>query len=262
MKKRYPKCTRIYKSFSDDFVGSTKKSAVPEDYKYIRTSFFFRAKSFVLYRLVATPIAFIYSKLFMRERIIGKKRLRSFKSYVLIGNHTQKIADAFTPSVISFPKKTHVIVHADNVTLPVLKRLTPALGAMPLPSGIKSARAFLKATEQHLTNGEVITVYPEAHVWSYYTGLRPFTKGALDIAVRQGIPVFSFTRVYKKSRVFGFRCEIYVDGPFFPSRELSRADAERELSSTVFSKMNERVALSTVEVIEYKKAEQKQAEIY
>ena len=174
------------------------------------------------------------------------------QGFVLVGNHTQPVGDAFSSNMVAFPTRTHVVVHPDNLRLPVVGRLTPYLGAIPIPNGIREARAFSEELSELLLSGRAVAIFPEAHVWPFFTGLRTFKKGALDIAVRANVPAYTFTRVYRKSRVFGFKCIVYIDGPFYPSQELSRGEAEAALSDGLFAVMAERTKESDVQVVEYK----------
>ena len=76
-KEKYPKKIRYYDSFECDFESSAK---APEDfydgYVYINKSKWHRFVSFVMHNIIAPPIAFFYSRVLLRERVIGKKKLR------------------------------------------------------------------------------------------------------------------------------------------------------------------------------------------
>lgn len=244
-----------YKAYSDDFFCEDKP--LPEidgSYVYIKRGFFYKMRSFIAYRLIAAPIAFIYSKLVLRDKFVGKEKLRAYKKkpYFLYGNHTQPIGDAFSPNVLVFPKKLYVIVDKANLALPVIKKATGLLGALPLPDGLAAGRNFHSAIKTRLSEGAAIAVYPEAHVWPYYTGIRPFGEETLDFPVRTDTPVFTITRVYKKRKHSQKpRSVIYVDGPFFPDGELPKRERRKKLRDEVYSAMKERAALSDTEYYKY-----------
>lgn len=290
---RYPKRVRYYREYTDDFIGSGESRTLSFDYCSDRR-FGFRLGSFVLYRLIATPIAFLHSSLVLRQRVKGRDKLRAFRREVkrmkreaqkgecasasvsknasdgagvsteksaptpgvlLVCNHSERVGDAFTPSVAAFPVRTHVVVHPDNLALPVLGRLTAMLGAIPVPHDLPSARDFSRSVCDKLERGHAVAVYPEAHLWEKYTGIRPFADSALDPAVRCGAPVFACTRVYLRRPIVGYVTRLYIDGPFYPDASLSRSAACRELSARVRERMQERVKESNVEVIKYIKEE-------
>lgn len=255
-KDRYPKRIIYYETLADDFQSCDNPKRIDRSYRYIRDGYFHRVLSFILYRLIATPVGFIHAALFLRTRVIGRGKLRSARGYVLVHNHTETVGDAFSPTLIAFPRRVHVVVHPDNVSLPVLGRLTPMLGALPVPCDLGGARNLSAAVSSLLLDGRVVAVYPEAHVWDKHTALRPFDVGAFDFAAKNGAPVFSATRVYRRHRLFGYVTRIYVDGPFYPDSTLSRSQAAARLCEEVRAKMEERSMLNSVTIIEYRKKEE------
>ena len=256
-RQRYPKRTEYYSSFEGEFVREVVgERKIDKDYKYLHKNFLWHILAFSVYRLIATPAAFIYTKLFLRQKYIGKRKLRGVRSFVLYSNHNEPVGDAFTPSMIAFPRRTYVVVSPANVLIPVIGRVNPMLGALPTPSDIRAARNFSASTEELLKERSCITVYPEAHVWPKCAFLRPTSHAAFDIAVRTGSPVFVSTRVYKKMRLFGWRACVYVDGPFYPDTALRRSEAAEKLSEQVRSAMERRLCESdNLEIIRYERKE-------
>ncbi len=45
-----------------------------------------------------------------------------------------------------------------------------------------------------------MTIFPEAHVWPYYTGIRPFGEAAFHYPVATGKPVYTMTVTYQRRR--------------------------------------------------------------
>lgn len=226
---------------------------------YIHKSLWKRLTHFFWYRIVATPLAFLYLKLHFRHKVIGRKTLPRGKKngYFLFGNHTQPVGDAVLPSMLTYPKHAYTIVHANNVSMPVLGRITPSLGALPLPDDLAAARNFAKAVETRTREGRAVVVYPEAHIWPYYTGIRPFPDDAFSYPIRLGVPVYCFTNTYQKRR-HGRKPRIvtYVDGPFLPDPALRGAAQRKDLRDRVYAKMCERAANSTIDVIRYVRKDQ------
>lgn len=243
-----------YDSFDFDPIGSeVAPRKIGADYKYIRggASEFF---SELLYRGVATPLAFLYSKLCLCEKYVyGTKLPRG--GYFLFSNHTEQIGDAFSPSISQFPRRVYVVVDPKNLAWGPVARLTPALGALPLPGDRHATRAFSEAIRKRLSEGGVIAVYPEAHLWPKYTGLRPFSPTAFDMAGMFSAPIYTATRVYQKGRL-GVRSVIYIDGPFNYDNTLPRPAAREALIRSVRGTMEERLKLTTAEPIIYEKRTQ------
>ncbi len=231
---------------------------IDENYVYIRDSFWGRLCHFFWYRVIATPLAFIYLKLKFGHKIVGREKLLPYKKtgVFLFGNHTQDIADACIPSMLVFPKDAYLIVHPNNVSMAVVGRATPYLGALPLPDTVRAHKSFVSAIQKRASEGEAIFVYPEAHIWPYYTKIRDFSDTSFAFAVRCGTPVFAFTNTYQKRPLTKEpRIVTYIDGPFFPDSTLSEREARAVLRDEVLCCMKERAKLSTVEKIRYIKRE-------
>ena len=99
-------------------------------------------------------------------------------------------------------------------------------------------------------------IYPEAHIWPYYTKIRPFTDMSFRYPVQFDLPVFCFTDTYQKRR-FGSKPKIvtYVDGPFYADKSLSSKEQRKELRDKVYNTMVERAKKSNVEMIHYERKE-------
>lgn len=240
---------------NDEFsLAQITPKRIDENYRYVYGSVFKRFTHFFWYRIVATPIAYLYTRLAFHHKIIGRDILKKYKGtgYFLYGNHTQDIADAFIPSMLNFPKDDYVIVHPNNVSMPILGRITPSLGALPLPDDMAAYRNFMQAVELRIRQKNAVVIYPEAHIWPYYTGIRPFGDVSFSYPVKLNAPVFCFTNTYQKRR-FGSEPEIvtYIDGPFYPDKGLSLKEQKKELRDKVYECMSERAKKSDVIKIEY-----------
>lgn len=232
--------------------------AIDGSYVYLHDSRWKRFTHFFWYRVVAHPLAWIYTKAAFRHRIVHRSCLTPYRGsgFFLYGNHTQEIADALIPSLITLPTETYVIVHPNNVSMPVLGRITPSLGALPLPDDRDAYKNFIHAIEARLQEGKAITIYPEAHIWPFYTGIRPFPSDSFTYPVKYGTPVFCFTNTYQKRKHSKKpRIVTYVDGPFFPDPSLSPRRQREDLRNQVHTTMTQRAKSSTVQWIHYEKKE-------
>lgn len=216
-----------------------------------------RAAHVFWYRCLIRPLARLYMKLVWHHRIVNREVLRSVagEGFFLYGNHTHPIADAFMPSMVCYPADAYVIVHPANVSMPVLGRITPSLGALPLPDDIGAARHFVKAVRGRIQEGGCVAIYPEAHIWPYYTDIRPFADTSFRYPVQCGAPVFCFTDTYQKRR-FGRLPAIvtYVDGPFYADADATAKEQKAQLREQVYRTMKERSRCNNVERIKYIKA--------
>lgn len=214
---------------------------------------------FFLYHIVAKIAAFIYLKIKFHHKIVNKECMKQTRGtgFFLYGNHTNAIADALIPTMLRCPLGAYVIVHANNVSMPILGKLTPCLGAIPLPDDKAAMKNFSKAIEYLVEKKQCITIYPEAHIWPYYTKIRNFKDSSFRYPAGCGVPVYCFTNTYQK-RKRGRTPQIvtYVDGPFYPDKELSLREQKQQLHQCVMASMKERCKNSNVEVIQYIKKEE------
>ncbi len=232
---------------------------IDETYPYIRTGLGWRLGRFVSYRLIAMPIAWLFCKIGLHSRLCNRQVLKKVKGTgcFVYGNHTQQFADAFLPNLLLCPRQVYVIVHPDNVSMPVLGKVTPYLGALPLPGNLKAMRNFRDALSRRIEEGNCVVVYPEAHIWPYYTGIRDFPATSFKYPVELQVPSFAMTTTYHRRR-FGRkpRTVTYLDGPFYPDERLPRRQQSQELRDRIHAAMAARSRLSDYEYIRYEKKEE------
>lgn len=172
---------------------------IDENYKYIRNPIW-EAMSFCLQNVLSMPIKYLYAKIKFRIKYIGKEKLKPYKKvgYFIYVNHTQEFVDTFIPSLANYPKRNFFIVNPENVSIKFLKTIVELLGAIPIPANKKAMKNFLEAIEKRIGKGYSITIYPEAHIWPYYTKIRPFKDVSFKYPIEQGVPSFCMTNTYVK----------------------------------------------------------------
>jgi len=134
---------------NEDFSGSkVKPKTINAKYKYISKNPFYNFFAFIAYRIIATPIAFMF-KWCKGIKYENRQVLRKFKGkgYFVYANHTNIGSDVLSPHTISFPAKSYMIVASENINIPVIGGVTKMLGAMPLPSTV--CGAALWPSSQH-----------------------------------------------------------------------------------------------------------------
>lgn len=240
---------------NDDFAKTKiKKRALPKNYKFFRNDIFFKLRRFLLYRLIVTPLIYVYNKLVAHMTFKNKKVMRGYKNRgcFIYGNHTAYADDAFKPTYISFPRPADVVVNSDATSIKGLRWLVTSLGAMPIPDNFHQMKKFNEDIERAIKAKHWIAIYPEAHIWPYYTGIRNFPSVSFKYPAMCGAPVFAYTTVYTKRR-FSNRPKItvYIDGPFFADSALPVKAAAQKLRDEVYEAMCARAALSDCSYVEY-----------
>lgn len=242
---------RRYESFSDDFFQTGREYRLPEDYKWIRKDIKSAFLSWLVYA-VAIVFSNVYCRLFLHVRIKGAKKVRRQKDgFFLYSNHTQPVGDVFNPALVCFPKRIYTVVSAANMYLPVIGKILPYLGALPIPDTLHGMKQFNLAVEERIKSAHPVIIYPEAHVWEYYTDIRPFSETSFKYPINLGVPTYCITATYQK-RKLGKKPKItlYVDGPFEAKGD-NNTQRAKALRNAVYAKMKERAKLNNCEYITY-----------
>lgn len=244
---------------TDEFsTAQIEARTIGDDYKYLGTWARPLAR-LVFYYAVARPLGFLFIKLKFGHKVVNREVLKQVKGkgYFLYGNHTNAGADPFIPQSVDINRDLYIIVHPNNVSMPVLGRVTPSLGALPLPDTMGAAKNLNKALKTLMDKKKTVLIYPEAHIWPYYTGIRPFGNASFGYPVQLGVPVFCFTNTYQKRKHRKTpRMVTYIDGPFYADSELPKAKQKEQLRNRVYEAMINRSKNSNIEVVKYiKKSE-------
>lgn len=216
------------------------------------------------YHIFAKPVAYIFLKLKYHHKIDNKSLIKQVNKtgFFLYGNHTNDIADALIPTMVAHPRSVYVIVHPNNVSMPVLGKLTPCLGALPLPDDREATNNFTQAVKTVIEKKKCVAIYPEAHIWPYCTWIRNYKDTSFRYPIKYNVPVLCFTNTYQKKK-FGKGPKIvtYVDGPFYPDKSLSVKNAKEKLHSEVITAMKKRSENNTVELVKYIKKDETDSDL-
>ena len=230
---------------------------IDEKYKYIHQNPLWDFCSFLFQNILSMPIKVLYAKIKFRIKYVGKENLKKLKNegYFVYVNHTQEFADTFIPSIPIYPKRNFFIVNPENISMKGLKTIVELLGAIPVPGTKEAMKNFLESIEEKINKKHSITIYPEAHIWPYYTKIRPFKSVSFAYPVKLEKAVFCMTNTYEsygknKDKI---RIVTYIDGPFYPNKALSITNQKQDLRDRVYNKMVERSKNSNIEYIKYEK---------
>lgn len=219
---------------------------IDENYRYVRINTFLgKLARLFWYHIVFRPFGFFHLKFKYHHKIIGKEKLKLTKkeAYFMYGNHTLEFEDAFVFQYFDHKEK-FVITHPNNVSMKFLGKITPCLGALPLPSNMKAYKNFLNAIDYHIKHNHPIVIYPEAHIWPFYTDIRPFKDTSFHYPIKANVKTYCFTNTYQKTKNNKFKLVTYIDGPF-------EASTKEELRDLVYNQMKERSKNSNFEKIKY-----------
>lgn len=250
------KKVRYYSSYTDDFEESANQDyKLPENYKWIRTDIISKFLSGLIYGL-AVIFGGAYCKFFLHMKVKGRKNLKGMKGdFFIYGNHTQPVGDVFIPALCVLPKRVFAVVSTANYGISAIGKILPYLGALPIVDSLHGFKELNKAIETRLKKNHPIVIYPEAHVWEYFTDIRPFPETSFKFPIKFNKPTFAMTVTYRKGRLFKRPImEVYLDGPFY-AEGITVKDKTADLHKKVYNKMVERSKNSNYNYIEYKDME-------
>lgn len=271
-----------YESEEDDPIKTKEqegkeKVGLPEGYVYVPRNILVRAWSWMLY---AGFWAFghWYEKRYWKLKIHGREKLKAAKGtgYMIYANHTNPFHDVFGPGVVVRSRRIFTVISPVNLKLPGIGWTLPYIGGLPLGGTPEEKAAFNAAVDERLAEKRVVVIYPEAHVWPYYTGIRKFPAGSRSFkyAARNGVPVYAMTTTFHKRRGTRKgsrkgkhyevewevkrgrelpRMEVYIDGPFYADPKRSLEENCDYLADQVYEAMVEAAKHNTYEYFEYKK---------
>ena len=231
---------------NDDFAGTKiQTNHVGKDFCYIHRSFLWKILSLFLYYCVALPLVWLTAKLYLGLKIENRGILRDLRhtGYYLYGNHT-RILDAFVPPLVAFPKRSYFIAGPDAVSIPGIRNLVMLLGALPIPTELHALDHFIQTVSYRAEEGHCIAIYPEAHIWPFYTGIRPFAATSFRYPVKDNVPAVAMVTTYRRRSGLFFWMKrpgmtITLSSPMYPNLTLPIRKAQTELRDKVFQFMKE-----------------------
>lgn len=243
----------------DDFAGtSIRRKPVGEKFPYRRRDPLWNLLAFLLYHVIAYPIVWTYARVVFGLRIRNRRALRRLRrGAFLYANHTQML-DPFLLPVAGFPRKVNPIANPDAVSIPFLRQVVLMLGCLPIPTERAAIPQFVDAVRARVAHGGHVAIYPEAHIWPYYTGIRPFTSTSFHYPVDCGAPAVAVVTTYRRRGGLIGRftdrpaITLHVSESMWPDETLPRRQAIRELRDRVYTFMYETAAREPqVEYIQY-----------
>ena len=234
---------------NDDFArNNIKTQQIPSNYRYINTNIFYRFGAFFLYYLIAKPVIWTIMKVQFCTKLKNRKVLKSVrgKGHFIYANHTSDTLDAFRPNTLRLFRKNYILANPDAFSIRGLKTIVTMLGAIPtVEQDLRQQVNVLSTVEHRINQKASVTIYPEKHIWPYYTKIRPFLSAAFHYPVKLSKPIIVLTTTYhshkgllkwiKRPRVIH-----YLDGPFYPDQNLCSSEAKQKLRDEVYEAMLKR----------------------
>ena len=263
--KDIPKSERVfyYENETDDPIKTKEqerkeKVTLPARYEFIPRHWWVRLYSSVLFRIFWI-FGQWYERRYWQAKFYGREKLKKARGagYVMYANHTNPFHDVFGPALAA-DRRIFTIISPVNLKLPGIGKFLPMIGGIPLGTNDKEKKEMNEAVDKRLVRQKkCLVIYPEAHVWPYATKIRKFPASgkSMKYAVRNDLPVYTMTTTYHKrsKRKKGDlpRMEVYVDGPFYASKDGTDEERQEELAKKVYDSMVKYSKKNTYEYFKY-----------
>lgn len=241
----------------NDFAeNNIKTKKVDENYNYESKNIFFLIFSFLFRYVIAIPVLWFINVFILRVSFKNKSVLKKVKNkgYFIYSNHVVPLDPIIIP-VMTHPSKFTIITSShDTFSIhPIVTFLVKSLGAIPVPTTAKMYGNYTKCMSEHIKKKHRVLIYPEAHIWPYYNKIRNFKASSFRYPVDNDAPIIVTTTTFKRSKFFKKPSKvIYIDGPFYPNKDISRYDAVNELRDIAYLTMSKRSSIeNNYEYIKY-----------
>lgn len=229
---------------NEDFAstnGKISRDTVDGKYRYSHRSVWWKLGVAVAYRLFATPLVWLYTRIWLGVRVKNRAAMRKTGGCMVYLNHTQNVCDAFIPTILSFPKRAYVVTGPEAVSIPGIRTLVALLGAIPLPSALSACRSFEAKLQEAIEEKAAVIIYPEAHIWPYCSFVRRFPDKSFSYPCRLGAPVIAGVTVYRQRKILKNHhphITVYLSDPIYPDPTLKEKQARRKLCDEAYDFMS------------------------
>lgn len=245
MPKRKKGSTIYYSDiYNDDFEKTgLKRPPIPADYKFKRENPINNFFSNLLYFGLAIPLLGLIC-IFNGVKVKNKKNIRVLNKTggFIYANHTNFL-DMFQIQVLveGFKTRTNIIGYSDTAGIPFVKHVARALGYIPIPDDLEGQAKFIKSLKFYCDKKQPIIVYPEAHIWPYYTDIRPFKTSPFHYPAKFNVPIIPIVTVFRKGLFKNSkpRETLIVGEVIYPKEGLSLSENKEYLRDECYKKMKE-----------------------
>jgi len=229
----------------DDF-GSASKHVellkVDEHYSYQHRNIFWQLASFLFYYIII-PIPALFVAAWCGMRLVDRRTVRRLGGCFMYANHTNW-ADIWIPYLLSFPKRAYIVTGPTAVSVPIAKHVVPMVGGIPLNTTPAGKEAFRSRLADLVRRGHPVAIFPEAHIWPFYNGIRDFSPYSFTYPVHDASPVVPYVITYRPRRWLKWRrpcLTVTVGDPIHPETWAGSANPKQVVRDKVHDFMCETV---------------------
>lgn len=226
--------------------GKSKDIKFDETYTYLDKSLKFKFLHFIIY-LIAWFVAFPLNRIRFGLRIEGREKIRRNRKLIAGGvmtvcNHVHRwdmlcVLQAMRYRQAWIPMYAQAFNGKDGF-------LMKYIGGIAIPESVGGLRKFDDALEEIHRDKKWIHIFPESCSWYDYAPLRPFRKGAFNMACRYSLPIIPMVISFRPRtgwrKLFGKSgplLTIHVGDPIIPNPDASRREEAERLRALAHETM-------------------------
>ncbi len=227
-----------------------------ENYHFINKKWYFKIARIVM-GFITFTLGRLISKILNGTKIKGKRNFKKHRKELKNGvmsvcNHIHP-HDYIAILALAFPKLPNhpAWINGMKGKERMLIRLN---GGIPLGESLKAMYKMQEAFNDRLQNKGWVHFYPEGSMWSFHEAIRPFKKGAFQIAIKNEVPILPFTYTFREPgfiyKLFGKRKKLltlHIGTPLYPNKELPFREQVEELKDRTHKVMSTMMGLSEEE---------------
>jgi len=196
---------------------------IDKNYKYIRKNPFYNLGAGIL-RVLALLLLPFWTKPYTHYKIKGKENIKGLKKkgVIIVSNHVHSTdSPIIATRIFGWGRKVRIVTLSENIDIPIAGDLIKALGVLPLGDTLGGMKKFKQTIDKLLAQNKPVLFFPEAALWPYYRGIRPFHKGAFVFAVNDDVPILPIISTFitrkngKQKMIVNILPPIYPEGKTF-----------------------------------------------
>lgn len=217
-----------------------KREPLYNKYKYGIKNKFIRFLCTIFYYVVAHPILAL-GCLLRLVTVENAKNLHKLKGtgFFIYSNHTTNFDMVTIPSLIHWRTKTFIIGYSDALSLKIIRPLLKCLCYVPLGDSLKTTKEMVNHLKYEVTRKHAVLIFPEAHLWSYYTKIRPFSSASFHYPAKLNAPIIPIIVTYKKPIFKNHKGRIHfiVGEPIYCKAGMDTRENKEYLRNTCYDQM-------------------------
>lgn len=179
-----------------------RKVNFDETYPFCPRNIFFRFWA-AIFRAVAICVfnPYMFFKRGLHTFGFNKIKKLDHKGFVMTCNHVHVFDNLAVGTNVFAWRKIYFTTLEQNIRRPMIGFFLRSLGGIPIPnSSLSGMKKFNEDLSYLLKKKKPILFNPEASMWPFYRDIRPFKRGAFQVAVKNDVPLLPIVALFRRKK--------------------------------------------------------------